>query len=91
MRFAAMATSANPATIDKVLGRFLAEQRERLSDKTFRRYDRSCSCCATASTGYAYSSLDDSERRRWEVEFEANEEGAFCRLFACASSSRQRS
>ena len=39
MRFAAMATSANPATIDEVLGRFLAEQRERLSDKTFRRYE----------------------------------------------------
>ncbi len=34
-----MATSANPATIDEVLGWFLAEQRERLSDKTFRRYE----------------------------------------------------
>jgi hypothetical protein len=31
--------------------------------------------------GYAYQSLDDDERRRWEQEFEANEEGAFCRLF----------
>ena len=39
MRFAAMVTYANPATIDEVLGRFLAEQRERLSDKTFRRYE----------------------------------------------------
>jgi hypothetical protein len=31
--------------------------------------------------GYAYQSLDEDERRRWEEEFETNEEGAFCRLF----------
>jgi len=31
--------------------------------------------------GYAYSSLDNDERRRWEQEFETDEEGAFCRLF----------
>jgi hypothetical protein len=42
---------------------------------------RSCSLLRHSLDGYAYSSLDDSERHRWEVEFEANEEGAFCRLF----------
>jgi hypothetical protein len=31
--------------------------------------------------GYAYQSLDNEERRQWEAEFEAREEGAFCRLF----------
>jgi hypothetical protein len=76
-----MAAFANPATIDEVLGRFLAEQRERLSDKTFRRYEEVVQLLRHSLDGYAYSSLDDSERRRWEAEFEAHEEGAFCRLF----------
>jgi hypothetical protein len=31
--------------------------------------------------GYAYQSLVDEERRRWEAELEAHEQGAFCRLF----------
>jgi hypothetical protein len=77
-----MATSANPATTEEVLGRFLAEQRERLSDKTLRRYEEVQLLRHSLDGGYAYSSLDDNERRRWEVEFEANEERAFCRLFA---------
>jgi hypothetical protein len=77
-----MATSANPATTEEVLGRFLAEQRERLSDKTLRRYEAVQVLRHSLDGGCAYGSLDDSERRRWEVEFEANEERAFCRLFA---------
>ena len=76
-----MTASANPATIDQVLGRFLAEQRERLSEKTFRRYEEVVQLLRHSLDGYAYSSLDDSERRRWEAEFEALKEGAFCRLF----------
>jgi len=31
--------------------------------------------------GYAHQRLGEDERRRWEAEFEAREEGAFCRLF----------
>jgi hypothetical protein len=81
IRFAAMTTSANTLTIDEVLDRFLAEQRERLSDKTFHRYDEVVQLLRHSLDGYAYSSLDDSERRRWEAEFESREDGAFCRLF----------
>lgn len=33
-----MAISTNHVTIDEALDRFLADQRERLSDKTLRRY-----------------------------------------------------
>jgi hypothetical protein len=76
-----MTASANQATIDEVLGRFLADQRERLSDKTFRRYEEVVQLLRHSLDGYAYSSLDESARQRWDAEFEANEEGAFCRLF----------
>ena len=81
IRFSAMTTSANTLTIDEVLDRFLAEQREHLSDKTFHRYDEVVQLLRHSLDGYAYSSLDDRERRRWEAEFESREDGAFCRLF----------
>jgi hypothetical protein len=68
-------------TIDDALPRFLADQRERLSARTFRRYEEVVELLRHCLDGYAYQSLDDGERRRWEAEFEANEEGAFCRLF----------
>lgn len=68
-------------TIDAVLPRFLAEQRERLSPKTSRKYEEVVELLRHCLEGYAYQSLDDDERRRWEAEFEAHEEGAFCRLF----------
>lgn len=69
------------ASIDSVLEQFLAEQRERLSDRTFGRYEEVVALLRHSLDGYAYTALDAEERRRWEVEFEANEEGAFCRLF----------
>jgi hypothetical protein len=68
-------------TIDQVLSRFLAEQRERLSPRSFRRYEEVVELLRHCLDGYAYQSLDGEERRRWEEEFETNEEGAFCRLF----------
>ena len=68
-------------TIDAVLPRFLAEQRERLSPRTYRQYDEVVELLRHSLEGYAYQSLDDDERRRWEAEFEVNQEGAFCRLF----------
>ena len=69
------------ATIDDVLGEFLAEQRERLSARTFRNYDEVVELLRHSLDGYAYNSLDDDERRRWEQAFESGDEGAFCRLF----------
>ncbi len=68
-------------TIDAVLARFLAEQRERLSPKTYRKYEEVVELLRHCLEGYAYQSLDDDERQRWEAEFETHEEGAFCRLF----------
>ena len=76
-----MATSTNEVTIDETLDRFLADQRERLSEKTFRRYEDVVRLLRHSLDGYAYSWLDENERQRWEKEFETNEEGAFCRLF----------
>jgi hypothetical protein len=76
-----MATSTNEVTIDETLDRFLADQRERLSEQTFRRYEDVVRLLRHSLDGYAYSWLDENERQRWEKEFETNEEGAFCRLF----------
>lgn len=76
-----MATSTNHVTIDEALDRFLADQRERLSEKTFRRYQDVLQLLRHSLDGYAYTWLDENERQRWEKEFETNEEGAFCRLF----------
>lgn len=68
-------------TIDGVLGEFLAEQRERLSARTFRNYDEVVELLRHSLDGYAHSSLDGDERRRWEKAFESGDEGAFCHLF----------
>ena len=76
-----MTTSSTHATIDTALAEFLADQRGRLSERTFRRYEEVVHLLRHSLDGYAYSSLDNEERRRWEKEFETNEEGAFCRLF----------
>jgi hypothetical protein len=75
-----MAVAPN-STIDQVLPEFLGEQRQRLSERTFRRYEEVVELLRHCLDGYAYQSLNDEERKRWEAEFEANEEGAFCRLF----------
>jgi hypothetical protein len=76
-----MASSTNEVTIDETLERFLADQRERLSEQTFRGYEDVVRLLRHSLDGYAYSWLDENERQRWEQEFETNEQGAFCRLF----------
>jgi len=77
----AMPIAPPDTNIDAVLPRFLAEQRERLSPRTFRKYEEVVELLRHCLEGYAYQRLDEDERRRWEAEFEAHEEGAFCRLF----------
>jgi hypothetical protein len=76
-----MSTARTDATINDVLRQFLAEQRQRLSPKTFRRYADVLELLRRCLDGYAYQALDEQERQHWEAEFEAHEEGAFCRLF----------
>jgi hypothetical protein len=68
-------------TIDVVLGEFVAEQRERLSARTFRNYAEVVELLRHSLDGYAHDSLDGDERRRWEKAFESGDEGAFCHLF----------
>ena len=51
----AMATSTNQVTIDEALDRFLADQRERLSEKTFRRYQDVVQLLRHSLDGYAYT------------------------------------
>jgi hypothetical protein len=76
-----MTAPESHASIDSVLEQFLAEQRERLSDRTFGRYAEVVALLRHSLDGYAYTALDAQERARWDAEFEVNEDGAFCRLF----------
>src|SRR5712691_7608370 len=68
---------ANTVTIDEALDAFLAEQRERLSPKTLRNYEDVVSLLRRSLNGYAYESLDERERKRWETAFEDGDEQAF--------------
>jgi hypothetical protein len=76
-----MATTSSDATIDAALDKFLTEQRQRLSPRTFHRYEEVVQLLRDSLDGYGYQSLDDRERHRWEQEFATHEEAAFCRLF----------
>jgi hypothetical protein len=75
-----MAARDHP-TIDDVLSEFLAEQRERLSARTFRNYAEVVELLRHSLDGYGHGSLDGDERRRWEKAFEGGDEEAFCHLF----------
>ena len=76
-----MTITNSHASIDSALTEFLADQRGRLSDRTFHRYEEVVQLLRHSLDRYAYSSLNNNERQRCEKEFETNEEGAFCRLF----------
>jgi hypothetical protein len=68
-------------TIDEALSAFLADQRERLSARTFRNYADVIKLLGHSLDGYAHSSLDGDELRRFEQAFDGGDEHAFCRLF----------
>lgn len=72
---------ANAVTIDEALAASLAEQRGRLSAKTLRSYEDVVSLLHSSLNGYAYQSLDERERKRWEKAFDAGDEEAFTKLF----------
>ncbi len=74
-------TQRDFTTIDDALGEFLSAQRERLSTRTFRTHEDVVELLRHSLDGYAYSSLDDDERARWEERFESGDEGAFCHVF----------
>ncbi len=68
-------------TIDEALDAFLAEQRKRLSPKTLHNYEDVVSLLRSSLNGYAYESLDELVRKRWEKQFDAGDEEAFTKLF----------
>lgn len=67
-------------TIDSALTEFLAEQRERLSARTFANYEDVIGLLRSSLDNYGPNSLDARERRRWEAAFKEDDE-AFCHLF----------
>jgi hypothetical protein len=81
VRYVAVVPAQASATIDEVLSAFLAEQREGLSARTFRNYADVIELLRHSLDGYAHSSLDDDELRRFEQAFDGGDEHAFCRLF----------
>ncbi|MGH8300182.1 MAG: hypothetical protein ACRET5_01795 [Steroidobacteraceae bacterium] len=68
-------------TIDQALDAFLADQRARLSDRTYRNYEDVIGLLRDSLNRYAYSSLDTRESKQWQKAFDAGDEDAFCRLF----------
>lgn len=67
--------------INDLLGRFLAERRERLSSKELRNYEAIIDFFTRSLNGYAYESLSPLDRKRWERAFNAGDEDAYCKLF----------
>jgi hypothetical protein len=68
-------------SIHQVLAEFLADQRSRLAPRTYRNYEYVVELLSDCLNGYAYQSLDEVDRTRWEAAYDAGDEEAFCRLF----------
>ena len=69
------------STIDEVLSEFLKDQRARLSDRSYLRYEEVIDLFALSMNGHGANRLDDDDFRRWEKRFELDEETAFTGLF----------
>jgi hypothetical protein len=68
-------------SIDDLLAAFLAEQRARLSARTYRNYEYVVELLGHCLNGYAYQSLSGLDLKRWQKAFDGGDEDAFCRLF----------
>lgn len=69
-------------TINEALAEFLAEQRERLSASTFRKYDDVVGLLRHSLDGYGHQWLSDGERAFWEKQWrEVDESGSYCNTF----------
>jgi hypothetical protein len=68
-------------SIDQALDRFLADQQQRLSERTMRNYKDVVELLRDSLNGYAYMSLDERNHARFEQAFDAGDEEAFCKLF----------
>jgi hypothetical protein len=63
-----------------VLETFLADQRGRLSARTLRNYEDVIDLLRHCLNGYGPNALDEPDRKRWEMAYQADEE-AYCHLF----------
>ncbi|MDA8072340.1 MAG: hypothetical protein M0Z82_12285 [Actinomycetota bacterium] len=68
-------------TIDQVLEAFLEDQRRRLSARTMRSYQDVVELLRDSLNGYAYTSLDKKDAKRFEQAYRDGDEEAFCHLF----------
>ncbi|RIK10768.1 MAG: hypothetical protein DCC49_02260 [Acidobacteria bacterium] len=78
-----MPSAANSETpsIDSVLDDFLADERERLSERTFRNYADVVGLLKDYLNSYAYEDLGEFDKKRWQRAYDGGDEGAFTNLF----------
>ena len=68
-------------TIDDVFTRFLQDQRERLSARTYQQYEQVIELFAVSMNGYAANHLSRDEFAQWEERMDAGDELAFTGMF----------
>lgn len=68
------------SNIDEVIKRFLADQNERLKQRTYRDYESVIELFQIYLNDYAYTSLNEHESREWESHYQLDHE-AFTKLF----------
>ncbi len=76
-----MAAAATTISIERALNDFLAEQRGRLADSSFRQYLQVVDLLRSSLNNYAHDGLSERERRLFTEAYDAGDEQAFCHLF----------
>src|SRR6266540_1072880 len=75
-----MATAAT-ISIERALNDFLAEQRLRLADASFRKYVDVVDLLVSSLNNYGHDTLSEPERRLFTEAYDGGDEQAFCHLF----------
>lgn len=68
-------------SIERALSDFLAEQRVRLADSSFRKYAEVVDLLVSSLNNYGHDTLSKPERRLFTEAYEAGDEQAFCHVF----------
>src|SRR6266542_2346859 len=76
-----MAAAAATISIARALNDFLAEQRGRLADSSFRQYLQVVDLLCSSLNNYAHDGLSERDRRLFTEAYDAGDEQAFCHLF----------
>ncbi|MDA8285824.1 MAG: hypothetical protein M0Z42_21540 [Actinomycetota bacterium] len=72
---------AEAVNIGEALDAFLADQRQRLSERTMRNYEYVVELLCDSLNGYGPNTLDKADEKRWRKAYDAGDEEAFCHLF----------